>query len=881
MMEWILSSWILILVVILLRRLSKGRISSRLRYALWLPVLLRLLIPVSFGSLDFSAAEIVPRRVSGSVTAAMTEPLAYVDYELPDLAVAEPDPALPPAEQERQYEENLAQWESAMNAAKAETGRALTMKNILLALWGAGAATVALCLLISNLRFAARLRRSRSLLAVDSPRPVYVSSAVETPCMFGLFRPAIYLTPDAAENEAALRHVIAHENTHARHCDHIWALLRGICLAIHWFAPPVWLAARLVRQDAELACDEGALHSLGENERTAYGSTLIALSTGHGNLLLTATTMCGGKRDLKERVKLIAQKPQTAAIAVVLVLIVAAAAIVFSFSGGKKGWDSVDAHKLDTGLAVNAMEGEVAWAETAYIYAAEFDHSANETAIMNVLGSKADEDTFLKISENAIHLTDLSPYAERIQTSVPYTARPDPILADQLYGLDKGDFGSEDLGFMPLKEAEGKVQALLEDMGLSGFALREAYSLDKDTLSRKASQRYELALRMSDGEVSEEDVYLNAEAAAAEEECYFFVFELRLDDIPAMTSPSSGTELDIYGVELYCLYNAEGIADLQSQRLPSAVQRVGEAVSIISAREAMAVFKEYIPQNAEHSVEELSFCYTYQDRKSGELRPTWVLKTASEAERPSLIAWEKQMIRNYAYYAIDAITGEPLIREMKLKALADAAGLNEDASIGDLKWGMTRDEVIAAAQKLAAKLGFEVVKTGDRFVTLKGYPLFDTKVDITLDTAEYSPDSYPALDATTERLLTHAEIWIESADRAYIVSQISEVLGEQETKRLVFYDHGGDFGYEFSSEIDEERDYYWCGEQNAIERLGLEALKSLYPDKSEKDITKTFYNTYEYTVYVRGSEEIQNLDEDALVVTINATGKVIADILSR
>ena len=36
MIEWIVSSCVLILVIVLLRRLFMGRISSRLRYALWL-----------------------------------------------------------------------------------------------------------------------------------------------------------------------------------------------------------------------------------------------------------------------------------------------------------------------------------------------------------------------------------------------------------------------------------------------------------------------------------------------------------------------------------------------------------------------------------------------------------------------------------------------------------------------------------------------------------------------------------------------------------------------------------------------------------------------------------------------------------------------------
>ena len=54
MTEWILSSSILILIVIALRTVFKGRISLRLQYAIWGLVLLRLLIPVSFGSTDIS-----------------------------------------------------------------------------------------------------------------------------------------------------------------------------------------------------------------------------------------------------------------------------------------------------------------------------------------------------------------------------------------------------------------------------------------------------------------------------------------------------------------------------------------------------------------------------------------------------------------------------------------------------------------------------------------------------------------------------------------------------------------------------------------------------------------------------------------------------------
>ena len=47
MKEIIITSSVLILCVMLIRHFFKGRISNRLRYALWLLVAVRLLVPVS------------------------------------------------------------------------------------------------------------------------------------------------------------------------------------------------------------------------------------------------------------------------------------------------------------------------------------------------------------------------------------------------------------------------------------------------------------------------------------------------------------------------------------------------------------------------------------------------------------------------------------------------------------------------------------------------------------------------------------------------------------------------------------------------------------------------------------------------------------------
>lgn len=83
MIEWILSSSILILIVIALRIVFKGKISLRLQYAMWGLVLLRLLLPISFGSADFSVANFANLEKVPPVVTNTVKPNTYVPDNLP------------------------------------------------------------------------------------------------------------------------------------------------------------------------------------------------------------------------------------------------------------------------------------------------------------------------------------------------------------------------------------------------------------------------------------------------------------------------------------------------------------------------------------------------------------------------------------------------------------------------------------------------------------------------------------------------------------------------------------------------------------------------------------------------------------------------------
>ena len=315
MTEWIVTSSVLIAAIAALRCLLRGRISLRLQYALWAVVLLRLLLPVQLGHSSLSVLNAVE-------TSTLTQ-----HTEIDITQIPQPSAPVPTPGTVTQPDGNLTQPSAPVSPAM-----------VLRAVWIAGMAVTAAWFLFANLHFARMLRRSRQTDQTCGNLVVYVSPLVETPCLFGFFRPAVYVTAEVLRDERVLRHALLHEETHYLHGDHIWAVLRSVCLALHWYNPLVWLAAALSRRDAELACDEGTLHRLGEDERTAYGETLIRLTCGRkkGELLLTATTMTGSKTGLRERITLIAHKPKMAIYTLVAALLVVAVAAGCTFTGRKE-----------------------------------------------------------------------------------------------------------------------------------------------------------------------------------------------------------------------------------------------------------------------------------------------------------------------------------------------------------------------------------------------------------------------------------------------------------------------------------------------------------------------------------------------------------------
>ena len=295
-------------------------------------VLVRLLLPVQLFTSDFGTGSVAQ-------TVDIAEPVRQVYFSANENRYEQ--------EYDIAFQKVVEEYEAANRPADpiaiektaqamAQTSLEVDFKSILLHIWFAGMVVMTAVIISCNAHLALQLKRRRWALDIpESLLPVYVTEAVPTPCVFGFFRPAVYLTPEAAKEPQVRRHVLEHELTHYRHFDHVWSVLRSLCLVLHWYNPLVWIAAKVSRADAELACDEGALARLGEDQRGDYGRTLIGLtcSAPISDLLITATTMTGSAGSIRERIKLLMKRPRNTILTVTAVILMVTLIVGCTFAG--------------------------------------------------------------------------------------------------------------------------------------------------------------------------------------------------------------------------------------------------------------------------------------------------------------------------------------------------------------------------------------------------------------------------------------------------------------------------------------------------------------------------------------------------------------------
>lgn len=278
---------LLIVVVGVVDRATQRWVWPQVRYALWLLVLVKLVLPPSLSSPASLAALVLPEP---AVSVAHPAPLppapvpSFGPVRLPP--IEQPIPRFLPTPQ-------TAPAPAPPLAPPEPIADPLSWRAGLMFMWAMGVLVFAAWAMA---RFRS-LRRDCEVWSKATPCPeewrhlvedvsvelrlrrtpdVIFSAGVRSPAVFGLWRPVVLMPLDLARQEpdASMRYILLHELAHIRRGDlRVHAAFMALQI-VYWFHPLLWLARRRVCEVRELCCDASVASILRE-ETPHYRETLL------------------------------------------------------------------------------------------------------------------------------------------------------------------------------------------------------------------------------------------------------------------------------------------------------------------------------------------------------------------------------------------------------------------------------------------------------------------------------------------------------------------------------------------------------------------------------------------------------------------------------
>ncbi len=292
----------LFLLVLILVRLTRNRLSRRWQYYIWLLVVLRFLVPVTFpntvtGKLFQSVEQAVAGKYTVDDAMDIAASKAWSEEGQEDTAdkikngEGQPDKAEGggPAvlsEPVRLQEELTVTFEE--DASSGIPGGFLLWLFVIWAVGAFGLLMRKITVYQSYMRFLKSgnaevsdpamlnlLAEAEEALGIRRTIELYRNPMIASPIMTGFFRPGIVM-PDKKMTDKELNCVFTHELVHFKYRDMFYKWLVQVTICVHWFNPFVWLLGKEVNRRCELSCDEKVVGALSAQARKDYGDTLLS-----------------------------------------------------------------------------------------------------------------------------------------------------------------------------------------------------------------------------------------------------------------------------------------------------------------------------------------------------------------------------------------------------------------------------------------------------------------------------------------------------------------------------------------------------------------------------------------------------------------------------
>jgi beta-lactamase regulating signal transducer with metallopeptidase domain len=134
----------------------------------------------------------------------------------------------------------------------------------------------AVCRLSNDLQFKNILLGCKQEMGISKDVPLYISTCISTPFLYGVIKPSIVL-PDIQFTTEELQHVFQHELTHWKRHDTWLKCMMLLINAFHWFNPFVYLIRHDIDRFNELSCDESVVNLMNSDERRRYCELMLGV----------------------------------------------------------------------------------------------------------------------------------------------------------------------------------------------------------------------------------------------------------------------------------------------------------------------------------------------------------------------------------------------------------------------------------------------------------------------------------------------------------------------------------------------------------------------------------------------------------------------------
>ena len=422
------QSSLLIAIVFVLEFALRRKIRAAIRYALWLVVLVKLLLPPALALPTSPTWWIHPSVPPPAKALPVSFTVSYGEQTAPTFPLP-PSPVIPPP----------------------------IVPAISFAAWTLAASCVLSAVLLAWLLFRWRqinqkvrraivseelipiLREARRLTDLRPGIRLKLTDDSMSPAVCGLFRPVILLPQSLVEKltTGQLRAVLLHEAIHLRRGDVWMNCAQALLQIVYWWHPLLWLANARIRRAREEAVDDAVMLAL-RDDAEIYAPTLLEVAKLAFNRPLASLGLVGileSRSALRQRIERLVNfhAPRKAGLTLVSILGIlafTAVALPMGEAPEKTNAEAVSLQKDDsTTVATNTVESKIEAAKLVQdgklLYEmGKFDEA--EAKLKAAIALNPDNQA-AHYYTNLVHAANAGPRMQDIHTSPGWESNPDNL----------------------------------------------------------------------------------------------------------------------------------------------------------------------------------------------------------------------------------------------------------------------------------------------------------------------------------------------------------------------------------------------------------------------------------------------------------------------